>query len=310
VQNGSSARKASSEDCSSLVPGERRRFYCEACDHEADIRGGAYSCDLGSFSTRCPRGAECLRHIAERLACRPYQLLDPQQALTHLAPWLFAAGRYAAGDVRLAPLPTLEMVTVWQRMLRESRRASGYLADVRGILPSTIARYAFGWDGEAITLPIYDAAGALVNLRRRKLGEGQSFKGTRGRGSQLFPVNVITGSGPLAVCEGEFDAVVLNQSGLPAVTSTAGAGHWKPEWTPLLGNHCVAVLYDVDAEHKAEKRAAEFRAVGVDAFHVPLSSAGFRDHDDVSDVLLREGWTIKQLRRYISGSYRRARGSS
>jgi hypothetical protein len=177
--------------------------------------------------------------------------------------------------------------------------ALDWLMGERGLLEETIVRYRLGWDRdtETITLPVYDAEGRIVNLRRRRLGQGEPFKGLYGRGAQLYPLIAIAVRGALVVCEGEFDALLLNQFGIPAITSTAGAGHWNPEWTPLLSGRCCAVLYDVDAESVAERRAEEFREAGVRAFAVRLSRGGFRGKQDVSDVL-RE-WSPAKLRQLI-----------
>jgi DNA primase len=207
---------------------------------------------------------------------------------------------------RPAPLPTDAEIARWRGALRGSP-ASAYLTGQRGLSANTINRYELGWNGNQITLPIRDAEGLIVNVRRRALGPGQPFKGLVGRGSQLFPASALAKSGPIAICEGEFDAMLLNQGGFAAVTSTAGAGHWNPEWTPLLSGRVVAVIYDVDAENKAAQRAAEFREAGVLAFVVPLSRIGLSGNDDVSDVVVREGWTVADLKRYVAKCWRQAR---
>jgi len=294
-----------------LLAGEKRLFYCRACDHEADVvlREGELKANIGSCNrVRCPSGNECLALIAKQLGCRPKDLLDPKTVLGCLEPWLRNSVR-VAGRMP-GRLPSEGEIADWREALHKRTAALWYLTEQRGLLPEALERYELGWNGQEITLPIREADGTLVNVRRRVLGPGGTFKGLAGRSSQLFPLSaLVQARSYVGVCEGEFDALVLNQHGFPAVTSTAGAGHWKPEWTPLLAGRCVAVTYDVDAEDKAEQRAAEFVEAGLDAFPARLSLAGFRDHDDVSDVLVRDGWTITQFRQFVGKCWRNRRAA-
>ena len=156
-------------------------------------------------------------------------------------------------------------------------------------------------DKATITLPVYDIAGGVVNLQRRKLGKGQPFRGLTGHETTLYPVSVLTGDGLICVPEGEFDCLVLNQLGVPAVTGTGGAGTWKCEWTEALRGHEVAVVYDCDAEGRSAEVAAELREAGIDAWRVRLTSGGFRGKRDITDALVRSGrsreWLLDLIRR-------------
>jgi hypothetical protein len=252
---------------------------------------------IGSFSSRCPKGGACLRAIAAEVGCRGDELLsDPVL-------WLDALrlSRRVRRDGAVAALPSFAHIDGWHSRLMAEDRPLRYLMRKRGLHEDTLVRYRLGWDldTETITLPVYDGVGEIANLRRRKLGKGEPFVGLAGRGSQLYPRPEIASNGALVVCEGEFDALVLNQLGFAAVTSTAGAGHWNPDWTPLLRHRFVAVMYDVDAEHLAEQRAEQFRAAGVDAFAVHLSRGGFEGKADVSDALVGAGKSAGWLRQLI-----------
>lgn len=51
----------------------------------------------------------------------------------------------------------------------------------------------------------------------------------------------------VVICEGEVDCMLLDQAGYQAVSSTGGAGTWKPEWVRFF-THCrkVYLLFDND----------------------------------------------------------------
>jgi hypothetical protein len=160
---------------------------------------------IGSFSSRCPKGGACLRAIAAEVGCRGDELLsDPVLRLDALR-----LSRRVRRDGAVAALPSFAHIDGWHSRLMAEGRPLRYLMRKRGLHEDTLVRYRLGWDldTETITLPVYDGAGEIANLRRRKLGKGEPFVGLAGRRSQLYPRSAITGSGALVVCEGEFDAM-------------------------------------------------------------------------------------------------------
>lgn len=289
----------SSEHHAELIAGRRWHGTCPGCDADFDVKWTGEEFWVGSFSTRCPGRAECLRLLADAAGAAPHEIKsDP---LTHLAPWLNGRSRRAGGEWE--PGPSETTVRLYHDNLLVNASVLRYLIEKRGVPLAYISRYELGYDEphNAVTFPIRDAAGELVNLKRRFLDPGASPKcsGMRGEGrSHLYPVARLHGPGPLVLCEGEFTALVLDRFGFRAVTSTASKS-WKPEWTEQLAGQQVAVLYDVDAEEHAERRAAELRAEGVDAWAARLSRAGFKGKTDPDDVLVQYGWSADELRRLI-----------
>ena len=84
--------------------------------------------------------------------------------------------------------------------------------------------------------------------------------GARGHPMQLYPD--VPRARAVVLCEGEFDALLTHQRGLPAATSTAGTS-WDPAWTGLLAGRRVAVVYDAGASWAyalAQRRARQFAA--------------------------------------------------
>lgn len=309
----------------SLVPGEKRHGICPGiCGAAFDARWTGDDFQVGSFSTRCPRGGACLRSLAEAAGTSAAAIKsDP---FTHLARWLSPAGSNGRAPEPEA-LPTEEVVAWWHDRLMSpaSKHARHHLWRVRGLTPDTLRRYQVGYGGfhgrpAAFMQPVRDERGKLVQLIESYWPNPSiDLTGTERktrvlaipRSSCLYPMQALArGRGPLGllvVSEGRWKALALNQHGFRAVTSITGT-NWNDAWTPYLAGQCVAVLYDVDAEHIARRRADEFRAAGIDAWPVLLSPVGFAGKDGVDDAL-RRGWTADQLRRHIDrcrGWYRRA----
>src|SRR5207302_6083398 len=59
--------------------------------------------------------------------------------------------------------------------------------------------------------------------------------------------SILKESSSVVICEGEFDRLVLEAQGFPAVTSTAGAGTFRPEWAAEFENiNDVYICFDSD----------------------------------------------------------------
>ena len=90
-----------------------------------------------------------------------------------------------------APLPTPDQIEAWRRRLNRTPAAVAYLCK-RGINAATCRRYKLGYDHRraAITIPVYSAAGEIVNLRQRFLSPAnpkRKIKGLRGHPASLYP---------------------------------------------------------------------------------------------------------------------------
>src|SRR5216683_5722641 len=122
----------------------------------------------------------------------------------------------------------------------------------RGMPDEVIDRRVLGWNGVRITIPVFDKKGICAFFRLAKDPDDQSDapKMLSLRGSQvdlygwetlrLEPQRVV-------ICEGEFDRLVLEANGFPAVTSTGGAATFRPEWADAFSNiPDVYVCFDRD----------------------------------------------------------------
>lgn len=106
----------------------------------------------------------------------------------------------------------------------------------RGIPDAVVDGQLLGWNGTRITIPIRNRAGevAFFKLAKDPEDQGPSPKmlAPLGMRYELYGWDRLLGRPErLVICEGEFDRLVLEAQGFPAVTSTGGAGTFRGEWT-------------------------------------------------------------------------------
>lgn len=120
-----------------------------------------------------------------------------------------------------------------------SDRALGYLAG-RGISEQTAARFRLGTITDPIeghqgyegwlAIPYFTALDLCVGFKFRRLDDGKPKYGAPvGQKSHLFNVvATLSATKSIVICEGEFDAIVMEANcGIPAV-GVPGVAAWKP----------------------------------------------------------------------------------
>jgi len=130
------------------------------------------------------------------------------------------------------PIDLFYLAADFHRVLPERIRA--YL-NGRGISDEIIRRRFLGWNGTRITIPTFNQKGVCASFRLAKDPEDQSdspkMLPTRGSSVDLYGWDVLRlHPNRIVICEGEFDRLVLEGKGFEAVTSTGGAGTFRPEW--------------------------------------------------------------------------------
>src|SRR5437867_9443695 len=105
----------------------------------------------------------------------------------------------------------------------------------RGIPDAVIELHLLGWNGERITIPIRDAEGQVLSFKLAKDPDderpGPKMLAPLGSAVALYGWERLRVKPPrIIICEGEFDRLVLEAQGFAAVTSTGGAGVFRPEW--------------------------------------------------------------------------------
>ena len=163
----------------------------------------------------------------------------------------------------------------------------------RGLKDRTIRDYLLGYDPErkAITIPYLNALGQVRAVRWRNMHGDIKYMQPKGSGSHLFHVK--TSRKPKVwICEGEFDAMILDQSGFPSV-GVPGAVSFKDEWAYLFA-YCDQVTVVFDADERGREGAQKLtRLLG------PLVSrlrmVRLPEGKDVTDLYLEDKAKLYEL---------------
>lgn len=178
-----------------------------------------------------------------------------------------------------------------------------FLKEKRGLTEDTIKEFKLGYHNGRITIPLYNEDGCF-NIRQYDWAKRDSSKvisWERGRGGVvLFPDPSFWTDDPVFICEGEMDCILMHQLGFNAVTSTSGAGNWKPEWNQLFHSREVNICYDVDkagqngminVANNLERIAAKVRTLTL-----PISEP---PNGDVTDWVVSYGATKEDFQHLI-----------
>lgn len=103
-----------------------------------------------------------------------------------------------------------------------------------------------------LSIPVRDADGTLLFYKHRrsfKSNEGIKYRYDKGATAALFGAETLKTirKGDMLICtESELDSLTLRSFGYHAVSTTGGAGTWKEEWSILIKDFDVVILYDAD----------------------------------------------------------------
>jgi len=158
-------------------------------------------------------------------------------------------------------------------------------------------------------IPVRNSKGTMINLRCWS-PRTQNILGTKSCEASLF--GKILDSGPIYICEGEWDAVALewllykNKISKASIVAVPGANTFKESWAENLGNRAVVFLYDNDRAgrdgmEKAIKTLHDLpysmRPSSIKVIEWPES---FPDKYDIRDLVSRhrkdpeKGWQLLQ----------------
>lgn len=190
------------------------------------------------------------------------------------------------------PLPSEDTIEKWATALISNKTRLKAMQDQRGFERKTIIEWQIGWDGSRYTIPVRDADMNLVNVRRYQMGGGHTNKmlNLPGHGSAtLFRPDILRDNERIVLTEGETDCILLNQTGIPAVTHTAGASTFRAAWAKEFVDKDVWIAYDADdAGRKGAKRVEDILkafARNVFIINIPMTTKGA----DVTDYVHLEG---------------------
>lgn len=200
------------------------------------------------------------------------------------------------------PLPAPETLKAWNKRLLSNPRLLAVMTDERGLSVEAIKEFCIGHDGHRFTIPVYDIDGELVNIRRydphAKNAKDKMISWGAGWGkARIFRPDLLKKhTDEVIITEGEMDMIVAHQYGLPAVTHTAGAGTFKPEWAELFKGRDVFIAYDEDdtGTKGAIKAARILRSYANNVFIMKLGVG--EKGGDVTDYFVKMGQTAGQFR--------------
>lgn len=164
-----------------------------------------------------------------------------------------------------------DATTAYQENLASSPEALAYLAG-RGLSENAVRTARLGLCStpqpgheqfrDMISIP-YETPTGVRALKFRRMDDGlPKYNAPLGQRTRLYNVMALQhASDTIAVCEGEFDTMVLNHMvGVPAV-GVSGANNWKPHYPRLLrGYSTVLVITDNDAKEDGSNPGQDLAA--------------------------------------------------
>jgi len=188
------------------------------------------------------------------------------------------------------------------------------LKEKRGLSDETLSRFQLGWNGDRITIPIYDEFNVLSNFRLyqwnstddqwKVLNYTDELQNSYGE-VRIFNIErVIDPEIEYIVwAEGELDVILAEQYGFHAACPTSGAGTWKPDWTKLFrGKKKVIVMQDNDeAGRNATKKICEKLYHIVDVYTVSWPD-DFPTKGDITDFFVQCKMTAQDFQALIDNA--------
>jgi hypothetical protein len=188
------------------------------------------------------------------------------------------------------------------------------LRDRRGYKDETLVRFQMGWDGERVTIPIYDEFNILVNFRRYKWNSTDdqwkllNFVDTLGNTYgevRIFGIENLVNEDveEIVWSEGETDRILNEQYGFPTACPTSGAGSWKPEWVKYFRNKKRVYLFqdNDEAGRAATKKLCEKLSRVTDVYVVNWPE-GFPVKGDITDFYVKSGMTSDDFRKLMDAA--------
>ncbi len=123
----------------------------------------------------------------------------------------------------------------------------------RGITDELIKEYGFVENKDkSISFNIEDLNGNILGKKVRAnpaiVKPERKYLNPKGVGNQLFNWHRVKDSKKIVIVEGEFDAILLQGLGIPAITATVGASgkKYNEEWLQLLQDKLIYIWFDND----------------------------------------------------------------
>lgn len=201
-----------------------------------------------------------------------------------------------------------------QRLMNLTGPLRDMLRERRGLTDETLVKFQLGWDGDRITIPVYDEFNTLVNFRRYKwnstedqwkvLNYTDEYNNAYGE-VRIFGIDRVVDPNLdyIVWCEGEMDRLSGEQRGFPCACATSGAGTWKPDWSKLFRNKKrVYLAQDNDeAGRNATKKLCEklYHVVDVYVINWPEN---FPVKGDITDFFVKCGLSTEDFQSLLDNA--------
>lgn len=175
------------------------------------------------------------------------------------------------------------------------------MREKRGLTLETVEKFGIGFHEGRFTIPVRDATGRLVNVRRYKPNatepKDKMMSWSRGTGTRrLFLPDVLEHHDEVILVEGEMDAIIGQQYGLPTLSHTAGATAWDSRWNLDFEGKVVFVCYDCDDTGRRGARKVEGQlqryAKRVHVIALPMKEKGA----DLTNYFVDQGHTANDFK--------------
>jgi 5S rRNA maturation endonuclease (ribonuclease M5) len=200
-----------------------------------------------------------------------------------------------------AKLPSESFLQNATESLLASSANMKLMREKRGLTLETLEKFGIGLHEGRFTIPVRDAQGRLVNVRRYKPNatepKDKMMSWSRGTGTRrLFLPEVLEHHDEVILVEGEMDAIIGQQYGLPTMSHTAGATAWDVRWNLDFEDKVVFICYDCDDTGRRGARKVEAQlqryAKKVHVIALPLKEKGA----DLTNYFVDQGYTANDFR--------------
>ncbi len=170
------------------------------------------------------------------------------------------------------------------------RKYRDYWKNVRGYTDATIDLFQLGYTGFWYTIPIFEN-GRLRNFQCRH-PEGYQKVWYKHQGPLAFNLDFVKNKPWFCLTEGPPDAIMLMQHGIPAMSSTIGAGYFNPTWiNKLRGAKRIYIIHDND---KAGRVGAVKIGKRIGNLSKVYTFDGYSDKYDATDYF-KDGGSAKEF---------------
>lgn len=182
-------------------------------------------------------------------------------------------------------------------MFHNSERAKQYVLG-RGIQLEVADKFRLGYDGTRLITPMYDIKGRCIGVIGRSI-QGKSFKNSKDLPSSKSLFNIHNArkqsSDFCVICESNFDAIRIWQSGYPSVATLGG--NFSKNHQAQLGKYFNAAVIMVDNDGPGRKLAGKIERmlsnVGLSVYEARFSEEhlfppGAKDASDCTDRQIKQ----------------------